>query len=178
MWTSISIRSLPADQIRQYYEAHKSDFVLDKTLIKARIVRLPERHPQQKQVEELLRSPRAESLQDLTELCVKNDFELIEMDRWTDMATLLLQLPTDRTQSYDYLLDASKIHEFEANSYLFYVRVVAVRKAGDYAPMESVTEVIRRVLFNQRKESIVRAHEDSLYKQAYEKKEIIVNINR
>ena len=167
-----------ADQIRQYYEAHKSDFVLDKTLIKARIVRLPERHPQQKQVEELLRSPRTESLQDLTELCVKNDFELIEMDRWTDMATLLLQLPTDRTQSYDYLLDTSKIHEFEANSYLFYVRVVAVRKAGDYAPMESVTEVIRRVLFNQRKESIVRAHEDSLYKQAYEKKEIIVNINR
>ena len=167
-----------ADQIRQYYEAHKSDFVLDKTLIKARIVRLPERHPQQKQVEELLRSPRAESLQDLTELCVKNDFELIEMDRWTDMATLLLQLPTDRTQSYDYLLDTSKIHEFEANSYLFYVRVVAVRKAGDYAPMESVAEVIRRVLFNQRKESIVREHEDSLYKQAYEKKEIIVNVNR
>ena len=121
-------------------------------------------------MEELLRSPRAESLQDLTELCVKKRFRIDRdgsLDRYGDPA---FAIATDRTQSYDYLLDASKIHEFEANSYLFNVRVVAVRKAVDYAPMESVTEVIRRVLFNQRKESIVRAHEDSLYKQAYEKK--------
>ncbi len=168
----------PADKIRQYYEEHKADFVLDKTMLKARIVRMPEHHPQQKKIEELLISPRTESLQDLTELCIKNDFELIELNRWTDMATLLLQLPTDRTQSYDYLLETSKIHEFEANSYIFYVRVLDVRKSGDYAPQESVSEVIRRVLFNQRKESIIRTHEDSLYKQAFDKKEIIVNVNR
>lgn len=167
-----------ADQIRQYYEEHKADFVLDKTMVKARIVRMPERHPQQKKIEELLLSPREESLQDLTELCVKNDFELTELNQWTDFSTLLLQLPTDRTQGNDELLVTSKIHEFEANTSKYYVRVLAVRKAGDYTPLESVTEVIRRVLFNQRKESIIRSHEDSLYARALEKKEILVNVNR
>ena len=167
-----------ADQIRQYYEEHKADFVLDKTMVKARIVRMPERHPQQKKIEELLLSPREESLQDLTELCVKNDFELTELNQWTDFSTLLLQLPTDRTQENDELLVTSKIHEFEANTSKYYVRVLAVRKAGDYTPLESVTEVIRRVLFNQRKESIIRSHEDSLYARALEKKEILVNVNR
>ena len=123
-------------------------------------------------------SPREESLQDLTELCVKNDFELTELNQWTDFSTLLLQLPTDRTQENDELLVTSKIHEFEANTSKYYVRVLAVRKAGDYTPLESVTEVIRRVLFNQRKESIIRSHEDSLYARALEKKEILVNVNR
>jgi len=39
-----------------------------------------------------------------------------------------------------------------------------------------VQDLIRRVIFNQRKEEIVRAHEDSLYRHAMENKEIIVNV--
>ena len=41
----------------------------------------------------------------------------------------------------------------------------------------SVSDVIRRVIFNQRKQDIIKAHEDSLYRQAVTEKKIVVNVN-
>ena len=114
--------------------------------------------------------------QDLVDLCVKNNFELTELNGWTDFSTLLSLLPTDRTENYDDLLTTDRVSEMETYSDVYYVRILVFRRPGDRAPQESVQDLIRRVIFNQRKEEIVRAHEDSLYRHAMENKEIIVNV--
>ena len=164
-------------QIADYYNQNKADFILDKTLVKARIVRIPRSYDKKKTIEELMLTPREEGYQDLLDLCVKNNFELTELNQWTDFAVLRSLLPVDKTQDYDYLLNTAKVNEFEANDFIFYVRVLSVCRAGEYAPQESVREVIKRVIFNKRKEEIIRAHEDSLYRGALDNKEIVVNVN-
>ena len=70
-----------------------------------------------------------------------------------------------------------QISEFKEGNDIYYVRVTDIRRSGDYAPVESVSEVIKRVLFNQRKQDIIKAHEDSLYRQALSKKQIYVHAN-
>ena len=145
-------------QIGEYYRKNQADFVLDKTLLKARVASGEDRY------------------QDLVDLCVKNNFELTELNGWTDFSTLLSLLPTDRTENYDDLLTTDRVSEMETSSDVYYVRILVFRRPGDRAPQESVQDLIRRVIFNQRKEEIVRAHEDSLYRHAMENKEIIVNV--
>ena len=58
-------------QIADYYNQNKADFILDKTLVKARIVRIPRSYDKKKTIEELMLTPREEGYQDLLDLCVK-----------------------------------------------------------------------------------------------------------
>ena len=118
-----------------------------------------------------------DAYQDFVDICTKNGFELIEVNNWTEFPVLLSLLPTKKNTDYGYLLNEGKIFEFKDQGYTYYVRVTDHRGVGDYAPVESVSDVIRRVIFNQRKQDIIKAHEDSLYRQAVTEKKIVVNVN-
>lgn len=163
-------------QIREYYDGNRSDFILDKTLVKGCVVRVPRHYGKKNKLRELMLATSGDKYQDMVDWCAKNDLELTELNSWTDFSTLLSLLPAEKGRDYDFLLATNKINELETRDHLFYVRISALRRAGDYAPPESVSDVIRRVLFNKRKEEIVRAHEDSLYRVAEENREIVVNI--
>lgn len=164
-------------QISAYYEQNKSDFVLGKAIVKARVVKVPKTYRQIPRLRELLQSAREEDYQDLIDISIKNSFELTDMSSWTDFATLLQLLPTNKEKNYDYLLKSGKGEEFEDKEYVYLVKVRDSRLPGDYSPRESVTEVIQRVIFNQRKQEIVRNYEDSLYRIAKENKKIMINLD-
>lgn len=164
-------------QVKEYYDKNKADFILDKTVLKARMVRVPETYRQSAKLKELMLSSREQDYQDFVELCAKNGFELVELNHWTEMPALLALLPTSRNTDYDYVLAEGKVHEFSNQDSKFFVRTLDSRKAGDVAPLESVTDVIRRMVFNARRQEIIRRHEDSLYQGALADKDIILNFN-
>lgn len=164
-------------QVKEYYDKNKADFILDKTVLKARMVRVPETYRQSAKLKELMLSSREQDYQDFVELCAKNGFELVELNHWTEMPALLALLPTSRNTDYDYVLGEGKVHEFSNQDSKFFVRTLDSRKAGDVAPLESVTDVIRRMVFNARRQGIIRRHEDSLYQGALADKDIILNLN-
>lgn len=95
-------------QIGEYYRKNQADFVLDKTLLKARVVRLPRSYGPKNKIKELMMASGEDRYQDLVDLCVKNNFELTELNGWTDFSTLLSLLPTDRTENYDDLLTTDR----------------------------------------------------------------------
>ena len=165
------------EQVKDYYEKNKKTFILDKTVLKARMVRVPKTYRQSAKLKELMLSSRDQDYQDFVELCAKNGFELVELNQWTEMPALLALLPVSRNTNYDYVLTEGKIHEFSNQDSKFFVRTLGSRQAGDYAPLESVTDVIRRMVFNARRQEIIRRHEDSLYREASADKDIVVNIN-
>ena len=164
-------------QIADYYLEHKPDFILDKNLLKARVVKVPDSYRQIAKLKEVMLSSGNDAYQDFVDICTKNGFELIEVNNWTEFPVLLSLLPTKKNTDYGYLLNEGKIFEFKDQGYTYYVRVTDHRGVGDYAPVESVSDVIRRVIFNQRKQDIIKAHEDSLYRQAVTEKKIVVNVN-
>ena len=164
-------------QIADYYLEHKPDFILDKNLLKARVVKVPDSYRQIAKLKEVMLSSVNDAYQDFVDICTKNGFELIEVNNWTEFPVLLSLLPTKKNTDYGYLLNEGKIFEFKDQGYTYYVRVTDHRGVGDYAPVESVSDVIRRVIFNQRKQDIIKAHEDSLYRQAVTEKKIVVNVN-
>ena len=57
-------------QILDYYNENKADFILDKTLLKARTVRVPRNHPMRNKLEELMKSSQYDKYQDFIDICV------------------------------------------------------------------------------------------------------------
>lgn len=154
-------------EIKAYYDAHRADFRLDRTLVKGCVVCFDEGSRQAKRLLELMGSPSSERQQDFRDLCAKNNFELSDFTTtWVDYPEFLNCLPTLRSQNYDAALDVRRVQQMRDGRHHYYYRIDAVLRKGDPSPLERVRSDIRRILFNQRQNEVIREHEQALYDAA------------
>lgn len=162
-----------AEEISAYYNAHKSDFKLDRTIVKGRIVRFDAHYRQSVKLKQLMASRIPAQQQDFSDICEKNDFTVNDFrDQWIDFPEFLSYLPTLRSQSYDSVLASSAVQEMRDSHSRYYFQIDAVMRVGEPIPLERLSGTIRRILFNQRKGEIIRNHEEELYRQALEEGEV------
>ena len=157
------------EELLTYYKEHIADFRLDRTIVKGMIVRLPKSYRQTRRLRELMGSDKEAQQGDFRDLCLKNDFELNDFgNTWVDYSDFLSLLPTVRSQSYNDLLTKKGVQEMSDGSSYYYFVIDASRKQGETEPMERLLGTIRRVLFNQRQQQVLRTYEEELYQQAVE----------
>ena len=157
------------EDIAEYYNTHKSDFTLDRTIVKGRIVAFSNSYRQAKRLKEQMQKAATSATDDKTfaDTCEKNGFQYIDnRSGWVNFADFLSNLPTTRTQDYEPLLDKMGIQEMEANGTHYYFDFSSVCRRGDVAPLEVVADNIRRILVTQRRSAIIRSHEESIVDQA------------
>ena len=111
--------------------------------------------------------------QDFRDICEKNDFTVDDFrDQWIDFPEFLSYLPTLRSQSYDSVLATAAVQEMRDSHAHYYFQIDAVLREGEPIPLERLRGTIRRILFNQRKGEIIRAHEEELCARASEMGEV------
>lgn len=164
------------DQIGQYYADHRSDFVLDRDIVKGMVVKLPNAYRQKTALKDLM-AGTGDKQQDFRDMVVKNEFELDEFTSWTDFAEFLSVLPTNKLRSYDDILAAKGVAEMVDGADLYYALVTENRRVGETAPLDRVEEVIKRVILNQRRQDLLRSFEDSLYTAAMEERVVDIRID-
>lgn len=155
--------------IADYYNTHKSDFTLDRTLVKGRILRFDGAYRQSKRLKEQMRKASASptDAKTFSDVCEKNGFVLTDYrSEWINFSDFLANLPTTRSQDYDPLLNKMDIQEMEANGTRYYFDFTSVCRKGNVAPLESVSENIRRILLTQRRSEIIKTHEEEIVKRA------------
>lgn len=163
------------ESIEAFYNEHRSDFMLDRAIVKGVVVRLPADHRQRVQVRELM-AGSGDKYQDFLELSRKNGFTVREFTAWTDFADFLNALPLSRLGSHDELLEKTTVQEMPDGGDVYYVLITESRRAGDAMPIERVSETIRRVITNQRRQEIVRSYEDSIYNAALSTRDVEIRI--
>ena len=162
-----------ADEIAAYYNAHKADFKLDRTIVKGRIVRFGEGYRQAAKLKTLMASKSEAQQQDFRDICEKNGFTVSDFrDQWIDFLEFLGYLPTPRSQSYDSVLSSTAVQEMRDSHSHYYFQIEDVRREGEPIPPERLLGTIRRILFNQRQGEIIRRHEEELSARAAENGEV------
>ncbi len=166
------------EMIMAYFEEHKSQFVLDRTVVEGRILRFPSSYRQSKELLTLMKSTNPEKQQDFLDICKKNNFELHEFDSWVDFDEYLSYLPvrSNRNNEYDYLLEEEGIGTMSDNDSKYYFQITSHLKSGTYAPFENVDDAVRKIIYNQRRNEVIKSYEDSLYMDGIRNKEITINI--
>lgn len=157
------------DEIAAYYNAHKADFKLDRTIVKGRIVQFGAGYRQAAKLKTLMASRTQAQQQDFSDICEKNDFTVYDFrTQWVDFPEFLSYLPTLRTQNYDSALATTSVQEMRDSHARYYFQIDAVKREGEPIPLERMRANIRRILFNQRKGEIIRQHEEELLRRAEE----------
>lgn len=166
-YLSTRLDTLVSDSVvKAYYDEHREEFVMDRTIVKGRIVRLPDSYRQSVKLFNLMGKKGAEEQQDFLDLCEKNNLELYTFDSWVDFDEFLSYLPVRRGKSNEALLSKSKIHEMADADSKYFIEVSAVLKKGERAPYERVAETVRRMLYGRRRSELLQNFSDSLYSVA------------
>ena len=158
-----------AEDLEAYYNTHKSDFKLDRTIVKGCVVRVPKSYRQRSRLKELMASKQEARQQDFRDICLKQEFLMSDYaTEWVNWSDFLSQLPTVRSASYEGLLLKNGVQEMSDESAYYYFRIDEVRRAGEAAPLDEVRSTIRRILFNGRQQQVIRDHEEQLYQSSME----------
>lgn len=152
--------------VNSYFASHRKDFVMDRTILKGRIVRIPAKYRQSVKLFNLMGSKSKEKQQDFLDLCRKNNFELHTFDSWVDFSEFLSYLPVRRDKNYDYILSGDEIRQMADADSKYFIEITDVLRKGEPAPLERVEEMVRRLLYNRRRGEIVDSYNDSLYNAA------------
>lgn len=164
---------LTDDEVKAYYDAHRSDFKLDRTIVRGRMVRFPESYRRQAQLLSLMSSPSKEKQRDFEEICAKNDFYLIDSRQtWVDFTDFMSELPVTGSYGTTLLKSAGKVQNLRDAQSIYYVEITDVLRAGDQAPFERAEQTIRRILYSARRNDIIRAHEEELIRAAEASRDI------
>lgn len=154
------------DVVEDYFNAHRKDFVMDRTVLKGRIVRLPDNYRQSVKLFNLMGSKSKEKQQDFLDLCKKNGFELYTFEQWVDFSEFLSYLPVRKGKNYDYILSGDEIRQMADSDSKYFIDIEEVIRKGEPAPLERVEDMVRRLLYNRTRAEIVGQYNDSLYNAA------------
>lgn len=150
------------EDLQSYYEQNKMYFILDEPIVKALYIKLKKEAPQVKKIKTLYNSSNEEDIKTLDNLAyqaaVKYDYF---SDRWVSLAIIAQQLPDGNEKVISSVATNSSI-ELEDEEHVYLVYFKDVMKRGEVVPFEYATERIREIMFNARRNNLIRDLERGL----------------
>ena len=166
-------------EVQSYYNAHRNDFVLDRTIVKGRVVAFPTGFRQKNRLKELMAGAGTDNGMgaELRAMVAKNNFVFRAVDEWMEFPQFLDLLPTRRNEKYDALLSRSGVQEMVDGNETWWFVLTETRTSGATAPFEMVSGIVRQTVATRRRAEIIKAHEDSIFNSAVLEKKAVITIN-
>lgn len=154
------------EEILAYYNDHRGEFRLAAPQVKAVVVKFPAGFRLEMKMRELAKSNNAERLQDLIDICIKNDLEYKVFDTWTDLGEISALMPRLSENENVRLQSTLSLFEATQGGIRYFLVVTESLKEGSPMPVSLATGTIRTMIVNRRKQELLREMEDSLYRAA------------
>ena len=163
-------------QISAHYRLHASQFKLDHDKVRGIIVRVPDNFRNTSALSEALRNVSGEGMVELNAFVEKHSLQITDLSTsWVLFSDFLSYLPTVRTRSYDNLLQTAKVQSMKSDDVIFYFTITDIARKGNTAPLETVEEDIRRMLYAERSSDIVKNYEQALKYEAVQSGRVSVD---
>lgn len=158
------------DEIKEYYNANKTNFRLNEELIKIKYLHFGNDLLDQKEIINHFKSDKEEDL-----IALENqelNFKAINLNdsTWIKLEDVLLKIPKFKEEPREYLLKKSKYVQKEDSLGLYLVAVKDVLKRNDIAPINYITPTIKQLVLHKRKLELIRDIEKTLLNDAIQNK--------
>ena len=154
------------EEKRAYYEAHSDKFLLDKPLMRCRILLIPNTSKSLKAIQKKMRSDQDEDLAEAEELCKMAAIRYADLsDSWIDATQLSRELEMDPDAVLSALRKGNVEWEDDGDV-LHYAYIVEKVKEGKAAPFEYVSDRVGDIILNIRKHALTTALERDLLERA------------
>jgi hypothetical protein len=165
------------EELRDYYNSHKGEFTLDRTIVRARVVSFPTSFRQKARLKELFGRYTAESRDEVRAMVSKNNFLLDDAPEWREYSAFLEKMPTRRNANYDHLATRQGVQEMTDGDRTWFFVIDEARTRGGVNPYERVSDIVRMAVAARRRAELLKTFEDSIYQTALLEKRAMVNID-
>lgn len=163
-------------EIEEYYTAHADEFILSAPLIKGLELRFPAGFRQEGQMR-ILAGGRGGRLQDLVDICIKNNFGYREFTAWTELSEATAYLPRLTAAESARVLTAMPPFELTQGGMRYFLVITDALREGSAEPLERAAETIRMRIITRRRQQLLAELEEKLYREALERGEVAVHVD-
>ena len=166
--------TITADQIREYYDSHPDAFLLERPILKVRLVSILKDSPFRDAVEKEL--PREDGLAVIRADTVLRSaaIRIVDLsDTWTDAIVLAKEFGTDYGTMLGHLSGRTIVYEPEDRGDATIAYVVDIKHFGA-APPEHCTDRIRELILSARKRELLLSLEQDLLEDALENRQFVI----
>lgn len=161
------LSSVSDDEVEAFYESHQTQFPLHDNLLRGVFMKVPSNAPRIERVRKALKElDDDKDIQKLEEYSVKHaaSYDYFA-DTWVLFNDLAKKMPLEGIDQRTFLLNRT-FYELSDSTYTYMLHIVDYKLAGTPAPLEFVSERIRTMLNNRRKQEYIKQFELSLYDDA------------
>lgn len=154
------------EEMRQFYESHATDFILDHNLIKGLFLKIPVDAPNLSDVKKWYRSSSEAEIEKIEKYSVQNAaiYEYF-YDKWISFGDVMATIPLKITDEDNFLRTHSFI-ETSDSSFCYLLNIKEYILKGDVAPFDYAHTQVLDMLVNQHKIQFLRDFEEELYNDA------------
>lgn len=168
--------NIPTEQINEYYNKFKDELKLSQPIVKAQVIQISISNTNKEQILRLMNSESEKALASLKEICYNNSQHYNLNSEWKTLAELLNETSLNTQIINTINICKGKIYNHIQSETEILVKIVDLKKVGEYPPLEYVSEKIKEILLRKRKEQFLTKLENDLVHNAnYQKKVIIQN---
>ena len=167
-------RNVTEEEIMQYYQEHKADFEIHKTIVRINYAKFPIGFPQTETVRSLLaKGPgrtRAEQ-EKLERICYEQAENMYLESNWVVFDDILKEIPINAA-SQEQFLQRNKSVEVTDSSSVYLVCFSDYKINETYSPLENERETIRNRLLDMRRMELLREIRQKALEKARKEHEI------
>ena len=163
-------------QISAYYRAHSATFKRDHNVVQGVVVKVPKTFRNITTLTTAIKnSAKAKDWAELEALAEKHSLSVTNMTaQWVSYSDFLSNLPTERSRTYNDLISKSTVQQMSSDDALFYFIITDRALKGELAPIASVESDIRRRLYAERRDEVVKEYEAELKRKSVEEGRIML----
>jgi hypothetical protein len=153
-------------ELENYYNANEKSFLLNSNIVKALLIKLPVETPNIEKIKKLARSNDHNDLQQLESYCFQfaEKFEDFH-EEWVPMSRLLVEIQKEIPDEEDFLRN-NTFYESSDSMSVFLVSIRDYRLKSSLAPIEYVSNDIKRIIWNNRRLEFIQSLENGIYNDA------------
>lgn len=162
------------EQIQEYYDSHPDAFLLERPILKVRLVSILKDSPFRDAVEKALAEEDGIALIQSDTVLRSAAIRLLDLsDVWTDAIVLSKEFGTDYGTMLGHLSGRRIVYEPSDRGDAVIAQVVDIRHFGN-APLEHCTDRIRELILSARKRDLLLGLEQDLLKDALENRQFVI----
>lgn len=158
-----------ANQINAYYEAHKNEFYLDHSIVKAIFLKIPANVANHDLIKKLAYDTSDEGYEELRDYCSQYAKKInISATEWINFQALKKNIP-EKINDDKTFLSKNELYETSDSTFYYFARIIDYKLPGNLAPAGFVDENIKNLILNKRKITFLKEIEKNVYDEGLRK---------
>lgn len=158
--------SITSTEIKAYFDSHVDNFNLQRPIVKAVFISIPEGSPNIETIRKKISSDKDEDMSEVDSLTFASAIKTTDFDgKWVDVTLLAREFGTDwqtlQSKSKDGVVE---IPDGNGNVDIAYIK--SLMPAGETGPVEYYSEQIRDIILSRRKSELLSSLERELLENA------------